>query len=276
MARLVWAFAAVVALAFGSIPLAAVADDLIVMPATLTSEIAAKRQAYADLRDAARQPRLTTDLLTRYVARQQALKSFDFGVSAPTTAISEQVLLGYIAGQRSQALDAIAAADLGDDELRLTPAVLSAYVEEGFVPTAKKVKLAEGEKECLAQAIYHEARGEPRDGQLAVANVIINRAMSGRYPSSICGVVFQNADRGLYRCQFTFACDGRSDTATERAAWSRSLRLAEQAFYEYQQGRRPEIVPDSTLYYHTTAVAPSWSNAFRRVASIGAHIFYSR
>ena len=92
--------------------------------------------------------------------------------------------------------------------------MLTAYAKAEFVPTVKSVKLADGEKLCLAQAIYHEARGESREGQLAVANVIINRAFSKKYPSTICGVVFQNADKGNYKCQFTFACDGRSDMGT--------------------------------------------------------------
>jgi len=172
------------------------------------------------------------------------------------------------------ALEAIERAD-GTEGPALTPAVLTAYASTEFVPTVKKVKLAESEKQCLAQAIYHEARGESREGQLAVANVIINRAFSKKYPSSICGVVYQNADKGRYKCQFTFACDGRPDEARERAAWKRSLKMAEDAFYEYQKGARPGVVPDSVLYYHTTAVAPRWSRTFRRVAAIGSHVFYT-
>ena len=78
---------------------------------------------------------------------------------------------------------------------------------------------------------------------MAVANVIVNRAMSRKFPSTICGVVFQNAEKGRYKCQFTFACDGRSDMGNERRAWNRSAQLAEAAFREFQQGKRPGIVP---------------------------------
>ena len=183
--------------------------------------------------------------------------------------------MGYIARRQNQALDAIEAADR-TDRPALTADVLSTYAEDAYVPTVKKVKLADSEKTCLAQAIYHEARGESREGQLAVANVIINRAFSKKYPSTICGVVFQNADKGRYKCQFTFACDGRSDEGRERAAWNRSLQLAEDAFHEFQQGDRPGVIPNSALYYHTTAVAPKWSHTFRRVAAIGSHVFYSQ
>jgi len=209
--------------------------DATVVPAAFTSAVSIKREQF----HAATQPQLTNALLEAYVSRQQQLKSFD----------------GF--------------------KPALTAAVLTNYAQDGFVPTTKRVKLAEGERLCLAQAIYHEARGESREGQLAVANVIINRAMSKKYPSTICGVVFQNADKGKYKCQFTFACDGRSDMGRERTAWNRSLKLADDAFYEFQRGERPGVIPNSALFYHTTAVAPQWSHTFHRVAAIGSHVFYA-
>lgn len=221
-------------------------------------------------------PALTPQLLAAYVARQQELKSFKgFEVPAATPEITPDMLMGYITRRQNQALDAIETVDIGSDAAALTSDVLASYAEDGFIPTVKRVKLADSERNCLAQAIYHEARGEPKEGQLAVANVVINRAMSKKYPTTICGVVFQNADKGKFKCQFTFACDGRSDNGTERAAWNRALDLADEAFREFQNGRRPGVVPNSVLYYHTTAVSPSWSDKFRRVASIGDHIFYS-
>src|SRR3978361_876397 len=98
---------------------------------------------------------------------------------------------------------------------------------------------------------------------MAVAHILINRAMSKRYPSTICGVVFQNADNGLYRCQFTFACDGRSDMGTERKAWNHSAKLSEVAYREFQKGQRPGIIPNNAMYYHTTPVAPKLSHTLR-------------
>jgi spore germination cell wall hydrolase CwlJ-like protein len=249
----------------------------LVVPASFTSAVAMKRQAFRLARIEAESSanKLTPALLAAYVERQQALEHFSaWNVEPTTTALTEDVLLGYITKRRNDALEAIETVDVSAQPA-LTAAVLVEYAADRYQPTAKKVKLAEGEKLCLAQAIYHEARGESREGQLAVANVIINRAMSGRYPSSICGVVFQNADQGRYKCQFTFACDGRSDMGRERTAWNRSIKMAEDAFYEFQKGERPGVVPNSTLFYHTTAVAPRWSHTFKRVAAIGAHVFYS-
>jgi spore germination cell wall hydrolase CwlJ-like protein len=157
----------------------------------------------------------------------------------------------------------------------LNPDMLEVYAQKKFVPTVKKVQFSKSEQLCLTQAIYHEARGESVAGQEAVANVIINRAMSHKFPTTLCGVVFQNADQGLYHCQFTFACDGRSDFGTERAAWNRAVKLAAAAYHEYQVGDRPGVVPNSALYYHTTSVNPAWSNSYREVAEIGSHVFYA-
>jgi len=236
-----------------------------------------KRQAWRFQQQAAAvaaEPKLTTELLTAYVERQQALQQVNVAIEVQQTTLTEDMLLGYIAKRRNDALDAIDTVDV-TGEPALSSAVLVAYAEQGYTPTKKKVKLADDEMLCLTQAIYHEARGESRDGQLAVANVIINRAMSKKYPSTICGVVFQNADKGRYKCQFTFACDGRSDMGRERTAWNRSAKMAREAFREFQQGERPGVVPNSVLFYHTTAVAPRWSHTFQRVAAIGSHVFYA-
>lgn len=246
------------------------ANDLVV-PAPLTDAVSVKREAFWGTT----QPRLTDALLQAYVDREQQLKNFDgFEVPSPQQQLTEDVLMGYIARKQNQALDAIENVDI-TAKPALTADVLSDYASKDFVPTVRRVKLADGERLCLAQAIYHEARGESREGQLAVANVIINRAFSKKYPTTICGVVFQNADKGRYKCQFTFACDGRSDIGRERTAWNNSMELAEVAFREFQMGERPGVVPNSTLFYHTTAVNPGWSGRFRRVAAIGSHVFYA-
>lgn len=248
-----------------------------ITPAELTPALAAQRlqPATMQLRPSfsADQPALTNDLLAAYVARQQELKRFSSFDAAPTE-LTEEVLLGYIDRTRGTnlALDAI---DSIADMPALNPDMLEIYAQKKFVPTVRKVKLSNSEKLCLTQAIYHEARGESEAGQWAVANVIINRAMSHKFPTTLCGVVFQNADRGFHNCQFTFACDGRSDFGTETGAWNRAAKMASVAFNEFQQGDRPGVIPNSALFYHTTSVSPNWSNKFRRVAAIGAHVFYA-
>ena len=225
-----------------------------------------------------RQP-LTAALLANYVARQQQLRSVD--ITAETGGeLNADVLMSYIARNGvsgNAAVSAIAsfAPSAIRDDSALNTSMLSAYVESGYEPLPKRVEKANAERDCLAQAIYHEARGESEAGQLAVANVIVNRARSGRFPATLCGVIYQNADKGRYRCQFTFACDGRNDTPGERRAWVRSAALAQEVYAEFATGESVGAVPGSTLYYHTTAVRPSWANTFNAVAKIGSHVFYS-
>ncbi|GHA21201.1 hypothetical protein GCM10007989_15520 [Devosia pacifica] len=224
---------------------------------------------------------LTQELLANYVERQNALRSFDGFYNRALSAGGQQsdVAMGYIArgslGAGNTALQAISSFTADEDDSGLNDSLLSAYVQDGYLPTQERILKADKERDCLAQAIYHEARGESASGQMAVANVIVNRALSNRYPSSLCGVVYQNADKGRYRCQFTFACDGRSDNPTERRAWLRSKALADEVYTEYALGEGLETLPSSVLYYHTTAVKPSWSRVFTRVAQIGSHIFYA-
>lgn len=206
----------------------------------------------------AQQQALTPELLSSYVA------------SRPTAVLSQE----DITFQPSKWLDPQPAAPTVDTQM------LSAYAASRYVPTKDRVAEAQRERLCLAQAIYYEARGEPEKGQWAVANVVLNRVVSARYPSTVCGVVFQNADRGKFRCQFTFACDGRSDMGGNgnrivRESWVKANLIAYAAFKAFQEGRRPDALPGSALYYHTRSVAPAWSASFVPVARIGSHIFYS-
>ncbi|MDB5473432.1 MAG: hypothetical protein JWP99_735, partial [Devosia sp.] len=221
---------------------------------------------------AGQQP-LTPALLSNYLERQQALRAVNVHSLGEPQELNTEVLLGYIArgsfGDNSavSALASFAApAPTPAAQPELNPSSLAAYIESGYQPIEKRVERAEAERDCLAQAIYHEARGESAAGQLAVANVIVNRARSGKFPSTLCGVIYQNANKGRYRCQFTFACDGRSDAAGERRAWVRSAALAEDVYVDFALGETVGAVPGSVLYYHTTAVRPSWSNTFNAVA----------
>lgn len=227
------------------------------------------------------QQALTDTLLANYVERQKALRSVEIVPGAHDAELTDDVLMGYISrgsfGGDNTALTAIASftRPTPRPEPSVTPDLLAAYVQQGYQPTAVRLAHADTERECLAQAIYHEARGESAFGQRAVANVIVNRARSDRYPSTLCGVIYQNANLGLYRCQFTFACDGRDDTPGERRAWSASMALAAEIYAEYATGEEIGALPGSALFYHTTQVQPAWSNTFSRVAAVDSHIFYA-
>jgi spore germination cell wall hydrolase CwlJ-like protein len=124
-------------------------------------------------------------------------------------------------------------------------------------------------EKCLAEGIYFEARGEPVRGQIAVAQVILNRAFSGFYPNTVCGVVYQNAHRHL-RCQFTFACDGIPDRVREPDAMERAKKIATLAL----DGRLwlPEV--GKATHYHAYWVRPGWVREMTRMHKLGVHTFY--
>jgi spore germination cell wall hydrolase CwlJ-like protein len=124
------------------------------------------------------------------------------------------------------------------------------------------------EMECLTQALYYEARNESDEGQAAVAEVVLNRARSGRYPKGICEVVYQ---RNARTCQFTFTCDGSiGRRPINPVAWRRSEAIARSVYH----GANPAILPANSVNYHANYVSPSWGRRLQRVKQIGAHIFY--
>ncbi len=125
------------------------------------------------------------------------------------------------------------------------------------------------EAKCLAEAVYFEARSEPEAGQSAVAQVILNRVKSSLYPSTICGVVYQNSHRHL-RCQFTFACEGKSLAIREQDAWKRAVRIADAVL---AGDTYLETVGGAT-HYHANYVNPRWASRLKRKDVIGRHIFY--
>ena len=127
---------------------------------------------------------------------------------------------------------------------------------------------AKAEK-CLSNAVYFEARGESVRGQIAVAQVVMNRVFSPFYPNDVCGVVYQNSGRHL-ACQFTFACDGIPDIVTEPDAWERAKRIAR----DMLDGKlwMPEV--SKSTHYHAYWVHPDWVNEMKKVYKLGVHTFY--
>ncbi len=125
------------------------------------------------------------------------------------------------------------------------------------------------EQRCLAEAVYFEARSEPVEGQAAVAQVVLNRVKSGLYPSSICGVVYQNRHRHL-ACQFTFACEGKSLRIRDTESWERAKQVASAVL----EGKTYLADVGGATHYHADYVRPSWSRRLKKMDVIGRHIFY--
>ncbi|MDO6589052.1 cell wall hydrolase [Loktanella sp. D2R18] len=122
--------------------------------------------------------------------------------------------------------------------------------------------------ECLAEALYFEARGESVEGLFAVGEVILNRVDSSAYPGTLCGVINQGTGR-RYACQFTYTCDGRAEVISEPRAWERVGKVARILI-----DGAPRVLTGGATHYHTKAVSPSWAQRFPRTASIGSHYFY--
>jgi len=124
--------------------------------------------------------------------------------------------------------------------------------------------------QCLAEAVYHEARNQSEDGQRAVAQVVLNRVRHPAYPNTVCGVVYQGSER-VTGCQFTFTCDGSLGGEVEPRAWERARRIAAAAL----RGNVYRPVGLATNY-HTTAISPYWAPSLVPQVTLGSHIFYRR
>ena len=121
---------------------------------------------------------------------------------------------------------------------------------------------------CLSEALYFEARGEDLWGQIAVAEVILNRADSRRFPDSVCAVVRDGTGR-RHRCQFSYYCDGKMEVIGNPSAYERIEKIAAMMI----EGRA-RVLTGGAVFYHTDAVTPSWMSAMVQTTVIGDHIFY--
>lgn len=178
-----------------------------------------------------------------------------------------------------------AAQEIGNQEIgnsvqqaALSQEILQNYIADHHMPLTIKMDYAYEQRQCLTQAIYHEARGEPDAGQWAVGEVILNRVESWRYPSSICGVIYQNAAQH-HNCQFSFACDGKSDTPRlstrlDRESWLKAALIAQIIYQKGERNLENVKVQQDVLYYHAATVAPRWASVMRVSTKIGGHIFY--
>ncbi len=120
--------------------------------------------------------------------------------------------------------------------------------------------------ECLAKALYFEARGEPVAGQVAVAEVVLNRVESPRYPATVCKVVNQAR---LGSCQFSFMCDGKAETVDDQSSWNRAAKIARAMI-----DGAPRRLTGGATHFHADFVQPFWARKFAKTAEIGGHLFY--
>ncbi|MCT8329752.1 cell wall hydrolase [Albidovulum sediminis] len=171
----------------------------------------------------------------------------------------ERVAIGSL---DAEAIAAVATASSGNGKARGKPVMSydAAWLAQLPRPEASK------ELECLAEALYFEARGESIKGQAAVAEVILNRVDSPAFPKSVCGVVNQGGDGG---CQFSYTCDGRAEVISEPEAWKRSAKIAGAML-----GGAPRLLTEGATFFHTPMVTPRWSKRFELTARIGSHLFY--
>lgn len=121
---------------------------------------------------------------------------------------------------------------------------------------------------CLAEALYFEARGEDLWGQIAVAEVILNRVDSPKFPDNVCAVVREGTGR-RNRCQFSYYCDGKVEAIENQTAYERIKKIAAMMI----EGRA-RVLTGGAVFYHTDTVNPSWTSAMVQTAMIGDHIFY--
>lgn len=192
-------------------------------------------------------------------------------------AAAEEVL--SLSNAPNMVLDSNLTLLLGEGTRALAPLPRSAYAgiprppevryDRSFVealPTAS----GGAEWRCLAEALYFEARGESTQGLFAVAEVILNRVDSPRFPDAVCKVVNQGTGE-LNRCQFSYTCDGRDEAIHEPRAWLKVGKVA-----RLMLDGAPRRLTNGATYYHTRAVRPGWASRFDLVSEIGDHRFYRR
>jgi hypothetical protein len=151
---------------------------------------------------------------------------------------------------------------------QLAYARATAPVTGGF-SSGTAMQVSDKELWCLATAIYFEARGESYRGQVAVAQVVLNRTKDHRYPNTICGVVYQNQTQ-RNACQFSFACDGIPETINDRTSWAQAEDIAKR----FTAGQLYLTEVGDATHYHATYVRPAWAPRMNKVTQIGLHVFY--
>ena len=139
---------------------------------------------------------------------------------------------------------------------------------QSFGLAAAKNETYQNALKCLTQAVYYEAGVEPVEGRRAVAQVVLNRVLHPAYPKSVCGVVYQGAERHT-GCQFSFTCDGALLRAPAAGPWSEAQAIATAALAGHVE---PSV--GTATFYHADYVLPKWAYQLGKITQIGRHIFY--
>ncbi|EAR50010.1 hypothetical protein OG2516_07405 [Oceanicola granulosus HTCC2516] len=183
--------------------------------------------------------------------------------------------LQALLGEQPATVGMVPSVDLAAQALPPSPEERGIEVDAALTATVSSrsvdaLPVASGgaEWECLAEALYFEARGEGEQGLFAVGEVILNRAEDPRYPDTVCEVVNQGTGR-RYACQFSYTCDGIPEHISEPAAWRKVGKIAKLLL-----DGAPRDLTDGSTHYHTTAVNPSWASQLDATTQIGVHRFY--
>ncbi len=142
------------------------------------------------------------------------------------------------------------------------------HVQEATKVVSMPKRRGQAQWQCLAEALYFEARSESVQGQRAVAEVILNRVDSRKFPNTVCDVVHQGAHR-KHACQFSYNCDGLPEHIAEPKAYARAKAIALDMV-----GEGARDLTSGATHYHTSAVSPGWSRRLSKTTKIGTHIFY--
>jgi spore germination cell wall hydrolase CwlJ-like protein len=196
------------------------------------------------------------------------------GAGAWRVAGAAEALYGRIAGATKPAASTAPSARVHQPARREVEIREPEHRALAFDPAARDTlpppPLSKADRMCLARAIYHEARGEPIEGQIAVAQVVLNRVKSKRWPKTVCGVVYEGQERGE-KCQFSFACYDRKDIPDSSQLWHQAKWIAD----DVAAGRTALEDLGHATYYHTATVKPIWRQSLSVIRQIGRHIFYA-
>jgi spore germination cell wall hydrolase CwlJ-like protein len=211
------------------------------------------------------------DIVNLKVLRKQTVVNFgkgDFFNADPNGEVFITPASIDLSGKSDIAQPAVKRLALAPSPAKIEKSFKLKRSEKQAVVAQRRIRLAE--ENCLARAIYFEARSESELGQLAVARVILNRTKDPDFPKSICGVVYQGSNQ-RNSCQFSFACDGLPDDVKQPAAWANSKRIAQKAM----AGTKSMQIMSTATNYHADYVRPKWAGNMKRLVKIGRHIFYS-